>query len=192
VDEVIARLNADPEFVARRAEQERVREERARLLAEAEAPLVAAIRAVGHQVDSVWDLVNTSSQYSSAIPVLLEHLLEPYPPAIKEGIARSLAVPEARKHWRTLRDLYYLEQDERAKDGLALAVAGAADASHFDEIVQLLYDERLGPSRLFLLTAVERSKDRRSRRVLEELAATEPDFKPEVTRALRRMARTTR
>ena len=116
----------------------------------------------------------------------------PYPSAIKDGIARSLAVPEARTHWHTLRDLYSLEQAEDVKDGLAIAVSAAADASLFDELVQLLYDQRLGPSRLFLVLAVERLKDRRSRRVLEELAATEPDFKPEVTRALRRMARATR
>jgi len=96
----MAELERDPEFVARRAEQERRRRQIADALREIEAPLVDALRRVGEDVTSVYDLVNTTRRYPHAIDVLFEHLQRPYPDPILEGIARALAVRDSRRYGR--------------------------------------------------------------------------------------------
>jgi hypothetical protein len=57
--ELMAKLNADPEFVAKRAREEEERLKREAEYRRAEAPLVDELRAAGFQVQSAWDLVNT-------------------------------------------------------------------------------------------------------------------------------------
>ena len=93
--ELMAELEADPEWVRARDERERQRQEFDALLAQDEAPLVSDLSAAGYAVESVWDLVNTSASYPEAWPVLIEHLQRPYHPRTLEGIARALTVPEA-------------------------------------------------------------------------------------------------
>jgi len=63
---------------------------------------LAELREVGLDVKSVWDLINAPARYEQAIPVLLQHLRLPYSDRIREGIARALAVPDARHAWPTL------------------------------------------------------------------------------------------
>lgn len=169
--ELMEKLNADPDFVAKRALREEEHERRDRELGLAEAPLVAALRAVRCGVDSVWDLVNTPTSYPAAIPVLLEHLGRPYPAAIREGIARALGVPDAGFAWDVLVRYYRNESDERVKDGLAVAVAGSAGGEHLDHLIELCRDRANGPSRILLLSALERTSDPRARAALVELAA---------------------
>ena len=41
---------------------------------QAEAPLVDELRVAGFQVETAWDLVNTSDPYPDALPILLEHV----------------------------------------------------------------------------------------------------------------------
>lgn len=94
--EIMAEREADPEWVARRdareAEQQ-AKEERS--IAE-QALLLADLRKVGRHVRWIWDLVNTTESYPEAVPVLIDHLRRPYRDGIREGIARALAVREAR------------------------------------------------------------------------------------------------
>src|SRR5262245_15571778 len=104
-------------------------EERQRLAAEwrrAEQPLVEELRESGFQINSVWEFVNTSESRDDALPILVDHLFRPYPAAVREGIARALAVPEARFAFSALKQLYLDEQEKRVKDGLALAIAAVA------------------------------------------------------------------
>jgi hypothetical protein len=89
-------FQACPEWVAEQEAREAetlVKEER--YLAE-EAPLREALHALGYPVKWVWDFVNTAQSYPDAIPVLIDHLRRPYSDAVREGIARALAVREAR------------------------------------------------------------------------------------------------
>jgi hypothetical protein len=60
--ELMAKLNADPEFVAKRAREEEERLKREAEYRRAEAPLVDELRAAGGQVQSAWDLVNTRAR----------------------------------------------------------------------------------------------------------------------------------
>lgn len=168
--EFLAEQEADPEYVARRqAQQERVRQQEAELKA-AEAPLVDELRAAGVDVTWSWNLVNRATPYPEAVPILLRHLARPYPDPVREGIARALAVPDARFAWDRLCRLYREEDSgTRAKDGLAVALAAVADHDVLDDVIALLRDVDQGESRVFLARVLGRSRDPRARAVLREL-----------------------
>lgn len=68
-------------------------------------------------------------------------------------------MPAAKFGWSALKRLYSDEQDLEVKDALAVALAAIADAEVIDEIIALARDGRHGPSRLLLLSALERSSD---------------------------------
>jgi hypothetical protein len=186
--ELLARLGADPGFVARQEQQERARQEQSDDLSRAEAPLVDELRAAGFEVDSVWDLVNISTPYREALPILLKHLHLPYPGRVKEGIARALAVPDAKFGWAQLKELYRSEQSEAARDGLAVALSAIADDELIGDVINLARDERLGDSRLLLLRALERSLEPDARAALMDLG-TDPVLAKEIQIILRRLKR---
>jgi HEAT repeat protein len=170
--ELMAELQADREYMV---ERERQDEELRRKEAEwrrAEAPLVEQLREAGFEVDSAWDLVNTSTPYPAALPILLEHLERSYPDRVREGIARALAVRDARFAWETLIRLYRQEEaSSNAKDGLAVALAAVSDDDVLDDLISLARDSAHGESRLLLLRGLKRSRTLQARTALEEFAA---------------------
>jgi hypothetical protein len=181
-EELMAELEADSRYVARRQEREKDRRAKESEWRSAEAPLVEELRNAGFKVDSAWDLVNTDAPYPKAIPILLEHLQRPYPDRVREGIARALAVRDATFGWDLLMCLYRQEPSGTdAKDGLAVAIAGAADDMRLDDVITLARDAQHGSSRLLLLRALERSRSGRARAALETLAA-DPELADEVRR----------
>jgi hypothetical protein len=182
--ELLARLNADPEWVAARAVEEEKRQKLDAEYREAEIPLVQALLRVGIKVSSAWDLVGTSTPYPAALPVLLEHLKRPYPSAVREGIARALAVPDAKFGWETLARLFREESEKRVKDGLAAAIGVVADDSVMDETISLAEDKRLGSSRVLLLRALANSRKPEVYEALRRLRS-DPDLRIEVQRILR-------
>jgi hypothetical protein len=175
----------------RRRLQEEERLKREAEYRRAEAPLVDELRAAGYQVQSAWDLVNTPDSYPKAVPILLAHLPRPYPAAVREGIARALAVREASCGWEVLTRLYRDEHEVRAKDGLAVAIAAAANDELIGDVIALARDTSQGPSRLLLLNALERSADPRARAALIDLG-TDPDLTKEIQVILRRLKRAKR
>jgi hypothetical protein len=175
-------------MVERKQREEAARQKRAEEWRHAEAPLVEELKAVGFAVESVWDLVNTPGTYPSAVPILLDHLQRQYPAAVREGIARALAVPEAKVGWDLLTRLYCEEQQGRAKDGLAVAIAAAAEDDLLEDVIALARDTRQGPSRLLLLSALERSASPRARAALMDLG-TDPELKKEIRVVLHRLKR---
>jgi hypothetical protein len=142
-------------------------------------------------VQSAWDLVNTPGSYPKAVPILLAHLPRPYPAAVREGIARALAVREASCGWEVLTRLYPDEHEVRAKDGLAVAIAAAANDELIGDVIALARDTSQGPSRLLLLSAIERSTDPRARAALMDLG-TDLDLTEEIQVILRRLKRAKR
>lgn len=102
--DIIRELEADPEYIARRAAEKRVMAERVRVWREDEADLVAGLRGLGIDVDSVWDLVNNAPHpvlerrfigpYEVAYPLLVEHLRSAHLPRVREGIVRALTVKD--------------------------------------------------------------------------------------------------
>lgn len=186
--DLVARLNKDPLFVSEREREEAERQRQEFEWRRAEAPLVAELRTAGFAVDSVWDLVNVAGPYPAAVPILLAHIRRPYPAAVREGIARALAVPESIVGWELLTRLYADEPDPRAKDGLAVAIAAAADGDLIGDVIGLVCDSRNGPSRLLLLRALERSRDPRAYDTLLRLR-TDPELTHEVGVIMDRLRR---
>lgn len=162
----------------------------ARIRAEA-APLLAELQATGLKIQSVGDLVGMSERYEQAIPILLKHLLMPYSDAVREGIARSLAVPESevRKAWPILVEEYRKapmgwgitapgdtkEFRLGAKDGLACALSVAVTDETLEELIAIAKDRTHGESRILLLSALKKSKSPLAKQALAELAS-DPDL----------------
>jgi hypothetical protein len=184
--ELLHRLENDPEAAAMRRARDVQHQKRVAFLREAEEPLLDELSAGGLRIGSVWELVNTQAKYTSALPVLLAHVSRPYPSPVREGIARALGVPEAISHWAMLIRLYQLEKDPRVKDGLAIAIAGAADESVLDDVAALASNPKHGSSRVLLLSAFARSRAPRVERDLKRLAA-DPQLSREVGAILARM-----
>ena len=157
--ELLRQLEEDPEYVLQKAERDKELQEREAQSRAAQKPLLEDLAKVGVDVTSVWDLVNTSSPYPSALPVLLDHLQKPYPDGVREGIARALAVRATRPiGWQILMD-EYLKTDvsnQRVKDGLAVALAGASDETTLTDLIELAKDKSHGSSRVLLLLGLKR------------------------------------
>lgn len=97
VKEWKALLASDPEWVALEKEREAELKAAAAKFRLEEEPILADLAKAGFRKrQSVYDLVNTTTSYPRAIPVLLKHLAAPYHHRIREGIARALTVVEAR------------------------------------------------------------------------------------------------
>lgn len=184
--ELMSRLNADPEYRRRKAEFAADLEQRAKVWRHAEQPIVEDLRRAGQDVSSVWDLVNTSTPYPDALPVLLEHLSRGgYPDRVLESLGRALAVRLASFAWQTMRDLYIRAEGPGETEGLAVALAASATAAHLDSIIELLDDDRLGQSRIHLLRTIKRLGGERGLEVLES-HRDDPLFGKEATALLKR------
>jgi len=176
--ELMKQLAADPEFQRKRSEKAaQLSLERARLEAE-ERPLVEDLRAAGWPVQSVWDLVEEATPYPEAIPVLLSHLKKPYSDAIRDGIARALAVPDASIGWSTLRSEYEAAPNGRVKMGLAAALAAASTDEVMSELLALINDPTNNDSNILLLHGLKRSRSSQAVRALSTLAKN-PHFSKE-------------
>ena len=183
--ELMAQLEANPEFVAKRSQAEREHQEREKELHIAETPLLQDLAKVGFLVDSVWALVNTADPYSPALPTLLEHLPREYPAPVREGIARALALPAAKFGRSLLISQYKSEQEPRVKDAMAAAIAATADDEVIVDIIALARDKRHGPSRLLLLSALECSDTAQAQEALI-LLQDDDELEKEITTILRR------
>lgn len=182
--ELLAQLDADPEYQARQAQTEKARRDREEALSAAEEPLVNALHSVGLSVASVWDLVNTRAKYSEALPVLIENLSKPYPVEIREGIARALAVRESAHFWDRLVALYQRERDPRVHEGLALSLSEAAHDQVFAQVAALMTDPANGDDRLHFLGALKRMRSPAALELIQTLAS-DPLFHHEIQRYLR-------
>lgn len=177
-----ARLASDPEYLAMHAAQEahfRKLEEEYRV---AEAPLLQDLRAQGVDVDSVWALVNRGAPtYTHVVPTLARHLRMPYPPAIKDGIARALGVPEAQPYWSEMLEAFKQEADSRVRQGLACALSLVARGPNLDDLLAVVVDPSQGESRAFFLEPLMRNKKLTDGDLLKRLR-DDPDLRQEVAR----------
>ncbi|MGF6229461.1 HEAT repeat protein [Inquilinus ginsengisoli] len=186
--ELTRRLEADPEWVARRAERNRLHEERTAALRESEAPLIAALNDVGVDVRSAWLLNAKHPNYRSAVPVLLAHIDGEYDDRIREGIVRALGYSEARQlAWDSV--LVALKRQRSRpgsgfRDGLMAALAGMARSGDLPALIELVADPTLGQSRLLLISKLSRSRQPEARAVLEKLR-DDPDLYKEISYRLK-------
>jgi hypothetical protein len=182
VEEILTELETDPKFREDLDRHERARRDRAEKIRQAEQPLIRELAAVGLQVESVWDLVNTRARYPAAIPVLMEHLERDYIPEVREGIARALAVPESAGSWQRLLEAFRREPPRDRRDvkwALAVAVGGASSEETVDRLMDLVRDSSNGVYRLAWLRPLFRSENPKARPLLESLR-TDPDLRKEL------------
>lgn len=180
--EFLSRLETDASYQTVRQAQENESNKRALFLQDAEHEIVQELRQLGYDVQTVWDLVNTSEPYTSALPVLVKHVSNPYPDAIRDGIARALAVKTAKFAWGALISEYVKAQESREprfKQGLAVALSVIYDHSHFEEIRQLLSENSHGESRILLLEGIKSSRNPMEVKLIDELA-NDPTFEKEI------------
>ena len=106
-EELLAELEDDPTYQQRRAELDGQIAKLAAECASDEKDLVQEIRALGYDIESVYDFVNNSPHpflerrfvgpYSKAYATLVSHLKKPHHPRIREGIVRCLTVKDGGK-----------------------------------------------------------------------------------------------
>lgn len=179
-------LRNDPEYRAKVEAVEAERQERARVLRDAEQPIVADLRAAGVQVDSVWDLVNTSEPYPAALPVLIEHLERGgYPERVMESLGRALAVKPAVVFWERLKARWLDARDPGEEDGAAVALAACATRTQIDDLIEFLSVEERGQSRIYFIRPILKVGGDQGRKVVEGLRA-DPVFGDEATALLKR------
>ncbi len=182
--EFMAQLAKDKDYQRKKAAFDAGVQERAGVLRTAEQPIVAALRSVGVQVDSVWDLVNTSEPYPAALPVLMEHLERGgYPDRVMESLGRALAVKPAVAYWDRLKALYLVPRNPGEEDGVALALAACATGAQLDDLVGFLSLPERGESRIYFIRPILNVGGRRGREIVDSLGS-DPMFGKEA-RALR-------
>jgi hypothetical protein len=169
-EELMAKLEADPVYQARKAAVDAEMADRRAALRRAESPIVGDLNAAGVSVDSVWDLVNSSAPYPDALPVLLAHLERgDYPDRVLESLGRSLAVKPAVTYWDKLRSRYLAAHGPGEEEGLAVALAACATAEQLADLVELIADDSRGSSRIHFLRPIKRLGGRKGIELLESL-----------------------
>jgi hypothetical protein len=188
--DLLRKLNENPAFVAQQERKRQAQKQVADTLKADEAQLVAELRAAGYAVASVWDLVNTSARYDSALPILAEHLRRTHAPQIREGIARAMAVFTAAPWLDLLIESYLQESHPATRGGFAAAIAVACPDQELHKIIRLLRDPANGETRLLLLYALKRPANRDAANALDEFAA-DPVLSREVKLLRRKMREST-
>lgn len=182
-------LREDPEYRRVFYAVEAAREERARMLAEAEAPIVRDLRAAGFRVDSVWDVVNSSEPYFEALPVLMDHLERGgYPDRVMESLGRALAVKPSVVYWDRLKARYLDPRGSGEEEGAAIALAAAATKRQLPDLIGFVEDEQRGDVRIYFLRPIKRLGGEEGLQLLERLR-DDPVLGREATALLRKRRR---
>jgi len=131
--DLMKKLEADPEYQDMQKRKAQELEEREALLSEDEQDLIEELAAVGYEIESVWDFVNTNNRYeflrkfsgtyNSAYTILVKHLNVEHHPRIREGIIRALTEKDSNEVASdALLASFYQEQDSNLKWVLANAL----------------------------------------------------------------------
>lgn len=151
-------LDRDPKYQALMAEKARRRAELEAMFEKEEEPLVAALTSAGWppavrqcgKTRSVWDLVNTAEPYPNLLETLAQHVVRPYHFRVREGIARALAVLDARGTPipRVLMDELkkqitpQTEPESSYRAAIINTLISIGDSSLAEDVQQLLADRR--------------------------------------------------
>lgn len=166
----MAELAVDPEYQRQFTAEEAARQPRAQEERRASEPILADLRTVGVDVQSVWDLGNRPVPYPAALPILLKHLEKGgYPDRVMESLGTLLAVPGAAFAWERLRRLFLKAKGRGEEEGLASALAASATHAHLDALISLLGEDSRSDVRIHFLRAIKRVGAARGRAVIEGL-----------------------
>lgn len=158
--ELMAELEQDSEFLARREKRDAEVAAHAAKRKLACEPVVADLRSHGVRVGSVWDLYKTPESYPVAIPVLLAHLRRNYPERALADIGSALPFKPAVTWWGDFKALYLTTTSDAVRDRLAAAMSNCAVKKHYRDLLAFISDERLGQSRIYFLRPINRIGNR--------------------------------
>jgi len=153
--ELVEQLAQDPGYQERKAKFDSELENRVADWRRAEAPLVADLRRVGIDVESVWDLVNAEEPYAAALPILVQYLeVGDLPDRVLEGVGRSLAVKPAVEFWDRLLAVMKSEPTAGHAEGVAVAMAGCATPDHISDLIAMIVEMKRTPAHIHLLRPI--------------------------------------
>jgi len=162
-EEFVRQLEQDPEHQAKRARLQHEQEERVASWRAEQTGLLAELRSIGIEAESVWDVSPEHPKYNKAIPILLEHLARPYSERIAEGIGRALGGAPLDSYWERLCLEYEKVEEDRAKGakmGLAASLVKLASDEVYDDIARLVSDPWHGETRVALVACLGHMKKR--------------------------------
>lgn len=167
--ELMAELQNNESYQELIQKKEKERQEVKKKLREDEEQLILDLDAMGVKVSSVWDLVNTTSNYKNAVPVLINHLSKSYPNKIKEGIIRALAVNEAKGlAGSTLLEEFYKVpiENKNLRWVIGSTMEVVISEKEIDEVIKIVKDKTNGISRQMFAIALGKVPSKKSEDVL--------------------------
>lgn len=150
-----------------------IRKRRADVAKQAAAPLVAALREEGFQVEWVADLFNQKMDYRPVVPMLLHWLPKMNNTDVKEDIVRALTVKWAKPQAaRPLVEEFRKaspSEDMGLRWAIGNALATVSDDSILNELVELATDASYGRSREMVAIALGNLRNPQATEVLIDL-----------------------
>jgi hypothetical protein len=191
--DVGGRLEADPDRLSQRVARDQSKCEIVARYRSAARPIIEELASIGFVVDSEWDFVTTPERYDAALSVLMNHFHRDYPGFVREGLARSFGRPWARNMaWDQILAAYLSEPNKARiappgdswapsglKEGMAVALSEMAHRGDVDVLIRLISDPANGPSRIFFVKNLSRSKTPEAFDTLMRLS-TDPDLSREI------------
>lgn len=175
--ELMAELNADPDYVARMRQRDRQQTENVDNYRRAAEPILLELAASGFKVQSLGELRHSGTEYPAAIPILLRWLPKVENAQVKEDLVRTLSVPWAAPEAVPVLISEFQKSDDQPHDGLRWAIANGlavtADDAVFDQLVALVTDRKYGKEREMLALALGNCHDPRAVDVLIALLTDE-------------------
>lgn len=146
-DELIRRLESDPEWVKLRDKREADREKRHQEYSKIERPIVKDLNEAGCSVESVWDLVNTTPEnYINAVPVLIHHLSnDSHSDKVRESCARALSKKEASHYFDAIYHIFESMPNtgvNKAKWATANALGVGMTKERIEKALEILFDSK--------------------------------------------------
>ncbi|MCB1034641.1 MAG: HEAT repeat domain-containing protein, partial [Acidobacteria bacterium] len=172
--ELMAELQGDRQFQARRALQAQQQRENLDAYNNEAGPLLAELAEKGFPVSSVGQLRQEGKQYSAAVPALLRWLPQISNRAVKEDVVRTLSVPWARPAaGPALVQAFREASDSGLRWAIANGLAVVAEDEVFEDIAELARNRAFGKSRQMLAVALGNMTDPRAVPLLLDLLEDE-------------------
>jgi len=182
--ELVAELQANPEYVQRSLRQQQESAQSNAAFQAAARPVIEAINKTSVlTLNSAYAIGDAAARYPQIADILVEHLQRAYPESVTKTIAHALAIPQARRFWETLLRLFMNHPDgpvpNRTKFGIGCALAASADASVLADVLSIMRDPRHGANRGVFLKFLAESLSPQAQAAFEE-AGHDPEFAKEV------------
>ena len=148
-----------------------------------ERAVVEDLRALGADTYGVHRLRGLADQHPGVRDVLFDHLQRENTEYVRSRMAAALGgrkMTDADFGRRVA--AYRAERSDRVRQQFAAAIAQSA-GGRIDEVIELIRDPGLGPSRVLLVSALRRSRQPQARETLESLRS-DPDLHAEIARRL--------